>query len=155
MELRHFAALPVLATLLLSQPVLAADTAATSPALSLVKTMLGLMLVLAVMAGIAWVMKRVGPVKRGGHSVARIVGGVSVGPREKVVVIEVANRWLVVGVAAGQVNGIANLDMVEGASFEQDSETGGVDAAGIQSLARKGQGFASWLKHSLEKSRGA
>ena len=40
----------------------------------------------------------------------KVVGGVSVGTRERVVVLEVAGRWLVVGVAAGQVNAIADIE---------------------------------------------
>ena len=101
--------------LLLSSPInlLAATTAATiapSPIGSIFKILLGLTVVLLVMAAITWVLKRMMPGAGGQHSVIKVVGGVSVGTRERVVVVEVAGRWLVVGVAAGQVNAIANLD---------------------------------------------
>ena len=133
-----------------SQYAMAAETAVASPTASLIKTIFGLMVVLAVMAAIAWAVKRVTPGKGSMQSVARIVGGVSVGSRERVVVIEVADRWLVVGVAPGQVNAIANLDIVDG-GLPISEPTNPIP--GSQALAAKGQAFAGWLKKSLEKSQ--
>ncbi len=75
------------------------------------KVLFGLLVVLATIAALAWVIKKMGHTKLGGQSVARIVGGVSVGSRERVVVVEIAGRWIVLGVASGRVNGIANLDI--------------------------------------------
>lgn len=140
-----------LAAMLLSQPLLAADGGVSSPAASLAKTLLGLIAVLAVMAAIAWLAKRIGPARQGGQSAVRIVGGVSVGTREKVVVVEVGGRWLVVGVAPGQVNAIANLDIVDGGLAAEGPDN---PLPGVQTLGAKGQAFAGWLKTSLEKSRG-
>jgi flagellar protein FliO/FliZ len=85
--------------------------AGISPTGGILKMILGLAVVLAVMALVSWGVKRLLPGGAGGQSAVRIVGGVSVGSRERVVVIEVADRWLVVGVAPGQVNGIANLEI--------------------------------------------
>ena len=45
----------------------------------------------------------------------RVVGGVSVGTRERVVVLEVADTWLVVGVAPGQVQTLHTLPRQESA----------------------------------------
>ena len=89
----------------------AADAVAVSPSGGVLKMVLGLAVVLAVMALITWALKRFMPnIGSNNQSVVRVVGGVSVGSRERVVVVEVAGRWIVIGVAAGQVNGIANLD---------------------------------------------
>jgi len=73
---------------------------------------LGLMLVLGVMAGVAWLAKRMLPGVGNKQSTIHVVGSANVGTRERVVVLEVAGRWLVVGVAPGQVSAIANLEMV-------------------------------------------
>lgn len=73
--------------------------------------MLGLMLVLGVMAGVAWLAKRMLPGVGHKQSTIKVVGSANIGTRERVVVLEVAGRWLVVGVAPGQVNAIANLDI--------------------------------------------
>ena len=137
-----------LAVLMLSPSLWAAE-AAPGPAASLLRTMLGLIVVLAVMAAIAWLMKRVGPVARNGSAQAlRIVGGVSVGSREKVVVLEVGGRWLVVGVAPGQVNAIADLEAME---ISPDTDVSN-NVPGAQALAAKGQAFAGWLRKALDKS---
>ncbi len=90
---------------------IAAGTAAISPSGGMLKMVLGLAIVLAVMALITWVLKRMMPGVGSKQSVVRIVGGVSVGSRERVVVLEIAGRWIVVGVAPGQVNHIANLEI--------------------------------------------
>jgi len=83
------------------------------------KVVFGLLVVLATIAALAWAMKKLSNTKMGAQSLVRIVGGVSVGSRERVVVVEVAGRWIVVGVAPGRVNGIANLAISESAPHEQ------------------------------------
>ena len=117
----------------------------------------GLAVVLAVMAAITWVIKRVVPGVGGQASVARVVGSVSVGSRERVVVVEVAGRLIVVGVAPGQVNGIANLD---GASAELLANASAASAS-PQANPNLGQftqtfvpAFSEWLKKSSSKMTG-
>jgi|APCry1669189665_1035243.scaffolds.fasta_scaffold09227_4 flagellar protein FliO/FliZ len=69
-----------------------------------------LCLVLVLVLALAWVLKRAYGKKLLNSSVAKIVGGVSVGSRERIVVVEVAGRWLVVGVSAGRMTAIADLE---------------------------------------------
>ena len=125
----------------------------------LAKVVLGLLVVLAVIAASAWIMKQFVQVKGKKHSVVQIVGGVSVGSRERVVILEVAGRWLVVGVAAGQVNAIANLDIVKGTLLQELSSNQtalGADISTMQahpSINRMANHtFANWLKKSLDKT---
>ncbi|MFM9835444.1 MAG: flagellar biosynthetic protein FliO [Methylophilaceae bacterium] len=131
-----------------------AATGATgiSPTASVLKMLLGLAAVLAVMAAVSWVVKRMLPGGAGAQSAVRIVGGVSVGSREKVVVLQVADRWLVVGVAPGQVNSIANLDI--GATQVADQLTQNLATSNqtlhpmMQPLVKS---FSELLKKSTEK----
>lgn len=126
----------------------AAETAAASPAGSMVKMLVGLAVVLAVMAVITWLLKRMMPGAGGQQSVARVVGGVSVGSRERVVVVEVGDRWLVVGVAPGQVTSIANLEAGELPSVT----TGHAVHANLPGFAQPMvNSFAGWLKQSSAK----
>lgn len=135
----------------------AADTTAVSPSGGVLKMVLGLTIVLAVMALVTWVLKRILPgIGSNKQSVVRVIGGVSVGSRERVVVVEVAGRWIVVGVASGQVNGIANLDAGALQLSENEFDTN-LDASSqfnpslgnfTQSLAPS---FAQWLKKSTAK----
>jgi flagellar biosynthetic protein FliO len=77
------------------------------------RVIFGLILVLALIAGLAWAMKKLNHAKIGNQSVAKIVGGVSVGSRERVVVVEIGGHWVVVGVASGQVTSLANFNMAD------------------------------------------
>ncbi len=100
----------------------------------------GLIAVLAVMAGVAWLFKRFGLANSmGGNAVAKVVGGVSVGTRERVMVVEVGEQWIVVGVAPGRVNALATLPRQEGVADRP---------------AASGPAFATWLKHTMDKRNG-
>lgn len=102
----------VSAMVLLPWVAMAAESAAPSitPTTSVFKMFFGLAAVLAVMAGVTWLVKRWLPNAGNSASVAKIVGGVSLGNRERLVVVQVADKWIVVGVAPGSVTSLANLD---------------------------------------------
>lgn len=160
--IQKFVALIVLNMSLLPFAVAASAPAtaiSTSPTVSLFKTVFGLAVVLLVMAAFAWLVKRMTGRQGYSQSVARIVGGVSVGSKERVVVLEVGNRWLVVGVAGGKVNAIANLGQEDGAALSGFTPNTAPHAAGNSqqpqfppSLLQNGQSFAAWLKQSLNKA---
>ena len=121
----------------------ATQTAPISPTGSALQMIFGLLVVVAVMLALAWLLKRYAPGMGQNSGVARVIGGVNVGGRERVVVIEVADRWLVVGVAPGHVSSIANL------------EAGAADLSNLQNSTSPANGnpFAKWLAKSLNKSR--
>lgn len=138
----------VMSVFALPHSLLAADATAVSPSGGILKMVLGLTLVLAVMALLTWMVKRMMPGVGGQQSVVRIVGAVSVGSRERVVVVEVANRWIVVGVAPGQVNGIANLDIGTVQLTENSYSSSSPLNASLDTFT---QPFAQWLKKSTGK----
>ena len=45
-----------------------------------------------------------------GGQVIRLSGGIALGPRERIAVVEVGGRWLVVGITAQSINLLATLD---------------------------------------------
>ncbi|WDZ98031.1 flagellar biosynthetic protein FliO [Herbaspirillum sp. WKF16] len=103
--------------------------------------LLGLIAVLALIAGVAWLFKRLGLTQNlAGNAAARVIGGVSVGTRERVMVIEVGDQWIVVGVAPGRVNALTTMPRQEVAATQQ--------AAGAPA-------FASWLKQTMDKRNAA
>jgi flagellar protein FliO/FliZ len=51
----------------------------------------------------AWVVRRFGLQPSGNGRLLKVVSSVMVGQRERVVVVEIGDAWLVLGVAAGQV----------------------------------------------------
>ncbi|MCU7923948.1 MAG: flagellar biosynthetic protein FliO [Candidatus Thiodiazotropha sp. (ex Dulcina madagascariensis)] len=69
----------------------------------LLSTAGGLLLILALIIGGAWLFKRYAQLPMTGKGLVRVLGGTSVGARERVVVVEVENTRLLLGVAPGQV----------------------------------------------------
>lgn len=87
----------------------AESTDVTPDGAGLLRATLGLALVLALIFAVGWVMRRVAPARMGGAGPVRVVGSQAVGTRERVVLLEVGDQWLVVGVAPGNVRGLATL----------------------------------------------
>lgn len=77
---------------------------------SLWQLTLGLLLVLALIAGIAWVLKRTGRFQIGAGGGLRMLGGLSMGARERVVLLQVGETQLLVGVAPGRVQTLHVLE---------------------------------------------
>jgi flagellar protein FliO/FliZ len=126
---------------LLILPVSAASAAgekAISPTTGLFQIVLGLVAVLTLMAVAAWLFKKIGPVA-GGHKLpVNIIGGVSVGNRERIMVIEVADQWIVVGITAQQINTLSTMPKQEKLIEAQNSPL------------QENQ-FSSWLKRTMDK----
>ena len=70
---------------------------------ALMETAIGLLLVLALILGLAWLLRRFGKLPLAGKGMVSIVGGVSLGPRERAVILQVGETRLLVGVAPGRV----------------------------------------------------
>ena len=96
-----FAALPGAA---LAQPPALPDAGA-----SLLQVVIGLGVVLAALVGGLRLLKRLSIAHGATAGGLRVVAGASVGPRERVVLVEVEDTWLVVGVAPGQVNALHQM----------------------------------------------
>ncbi|MGZ5817961.1 MAG: flagellar biosynthetic protein FliO [Burkholderiaceae bacterium] len=112
-------------------------SSATTSAGSFFQVLLGLIVVLALMAAAAWTLKKFGVSKLAGNAPVRIVGGVSVGNRERVLVVEVGDQWIVVGVAPGQVNALSTMPRQETAAAPE-----------VMPVAKN---FSAWLKQTIEK----
>ena len=88
-----------------------ATPAAVEPSFSagLVQTLFGLIIVLALIWGAAWLLRRLNVGAPSASSAIRILASQAVGQRERVVLVEVAEHWLVLGVAPGQVSALSTL----------------------------------------------
>lgn len=71
---------------------------------------LALALIVSLLAGTAWLARKVSGGKGFGQGGMKIVGGVALGPRERIVLLEVGNEWLVVGIVPGQIRTLHRLD---------------------------------------------
>jgi flagellar protein FliO/FliZ len=127
---------------------------ASASAGSLLQTILALSFVLALLAALAWAMKRYGPRAGGSNATLRLVGSLSLGGRERIIVIEVADQWIVVGAAPGRVNALATI-----ARPPEHPNATSSEGASITEGARIIQGassatFADWLKQTIDKRHG-
>ena len=88
------------AALTASAPASAAPPEAGS---ALLQMALSLTLVLALLVGSLWLLRRLRIGQGGQGSAVRVVASAAVGPRERVVVVELGDEWLVLGVGSGNV----------------------------------------------------
>ena len=86
--------------------------AAPGTATSMLTVLLSLVLILGGFALVAWLARRYLP-GIGGQGGVRVVGATMVGPRERVVVVEVEDVRLVLGVGGGQVRLLHSLPVPE------------------------------------------
>ena len=151
------AAVPMVASAADAAPAVAAAPAHAGPAAalaqaqpvagpaagSLLQTILALCLVLALLAGLAWFLKRYGPKAAGGSAQLRIVGALSLGGRERIMVVEVGDQWIVVGASPGRVNALATMP-----KQETGQPQGG---ALLHPQLPPASSFAEWLKQTIDQ----
>ena len=104
-------------------------------ATNLMETGLGLAAVLAVMLGLAWVVKRFVQVPGLGRGQVQVLGGVSLGARERAVLLSVEGRRVLVGVAPGQVRTLMALED----DPSQTSETFEAQLSAVSAKQRHGE----------------
>ncbi|GAA4348548.1 hypothetical protein GCM10023165_34480 [Variovorax defluvii] len=103
---------------------------------------LGMVLVLGLIFLCAWLARRFGLPRLGSSPLLKVLGSAMVGQRERVVVVEVGQTWLVLGVTASQVNALHTLPA------QALPEAAAPPSAGIGG-ARAAELFAQKLRESL------
>ena len=103
---------------------------------SLTEVALALLLVVAVIVALAWVLRRVqGGVGGAGTARLKVVAALALGPRERVVVVDVAGTQLLLGVTPG---GITRLHEFSEAVIGNDAPAGAFALRLRQALGRGG-----------------
>lgn len=104
-RLTIFLVLMMDASLLCAEPIIKEAKALPAPVTggTVIQWFIGLMIVLAMIIGFSWLLRRYGNMTGGSGSGLKILGGVSVGTREKVLLLQAGKKQLVIGVAPGQV----------------------------------------------------
>lgn len=70
---------------------------------SIVQIIFSLLLVLAAVVLVGWLLRRMNLVQQGTGSQLKMIGGISIGQRERIVLVEIDDTWLVIGVGPGQI----------------------------------------------------
>ncbi|HOL64363.1 MAG TPA: flagellar biosynthetic protein FliO [Accumulibacter sp.] len=77
---------------------------------AMLQTLLSLALVIGLIFAAAYFLRRInGGRGFGGNGPLRVVGGLLLGPRERIVVLEIGEHWLVVGLTPGRMQTLHTL----------------------------------------------
>lgn len=110
----------------------------------LVQLIVGLMFVLLCIIVLAWLAKRFNRLQSSSDGSLQVLGGISMGARERVVLVQVGTTQLLLGVAPGRINMLHQLEQ----PLEQ-AEAGAANTSNIFS----GKGFAEKLNFALTRNR--
>jgi flagellar protein FliO/FliZ len=70
----------------------------------------GLAIVLLSIVGLAWLLKRAGGLRASAHGTLRVIDGIALSARERIVLVQVGDTQVLLGVAPGRVNRVHVLD---------------------------------------------
>ncbi|MDO6460385.1 flagellar biosynthetic protein FliO [Granulosicoccaceae sp. 1_MG-2023] len=117
---------------------LAASSAGVSPGY-FIKLLAALVFVVAIFFAFAWVMKKINRLPGGVQSL-KVVSGLSLGSREKLLVVQVGDEQLLIGVAPGSVT---CLHQLQKPLPEQADNTNGSFARVLERAAKNKSGESS------------
>lgn len=104
---------------------------------SIAQGLFGLLLIIGLLVGAAYLLRRLGGSTAPGQAgPIRVIAGLAVGTRERILLLEIEDSWIVVGVTATQMRTLHTLP--KGSLPEGGHKAGGVP-------------FASWLKQFAER----
>ena len=90
-------------TALAAEPVTQAAPMTTSAG-SLVQLLLGLLLVIGLIFLLAWLMRRVQQIGPRGGQVIKVVASQALGPRDRLVLVQVGGEQILLGLSAGRIS---------------------------------------------------
>lgn len=122
---------------LVSPTLIAGEVAPGVSSSSFLQAFLGLLIIVALLIGAAWFARKMTGGQGFGKGGMRIVGGLAIGPRERIVLVEVGENLLVIGIVPGQIRKLHTLPKGE------------ITNLPASNLTEKP--FAHWLKKMTEK----
>lgn len=135
---RQYQSLTALSVLLLPAFARAAESARPELGSSVLRLVLGFALVLGLLFLTLWLLKKLSVPRGGAGNLVRVVSAAAVGPRERVVLVDIGGKRLVLGVAPGQVTLL-------------DTQAPPADNTLAQTDAAASPAFAQWLQKTLAK----
>ncbi|MHB1655125.1 MAG: flagellar biosynthetic protein FliO [Burkholderiales bacterium] len=112
---------------------------ALSPTVSLLQVALSLFAILALIMGAAWLTKRYLNISPRANTAIKMISGLNLGGRERVLLLEVGEQWIVVGVSPGHISTLATMPRQS------------VDATGTPEA---GKSFAAAMTDRFKQLRG-
>lgn len=116
-------------------------TAPVSGVSSMGYVTVALAIVLALIYGAAWMLRRVKSFS-GARQSMNIVEAVSVGPKERVVLVRVRNQHVLVGVAPGRVNMLLDMGKTEEPQPNEPAKSDAPQMPSFKSLLKRSMGLS-------------
>lgn len=104
----------------------ASTLSATSTALTsaeLLRVLSGLLIVVAAIVLLSWLLRRLNGARLVNFNGLRIIACMNLGTREKIMLVNVGNRYLLIGVTSGSINTLHDYGEELPAGFSLDSKT--------------------------------
>ncbi|WP_173052003.1 flagellar biosynthetic protein FliO [Candidatus Nitrotoga sp. AM1P] len=130
---------PLLATAQNTRPAYTPPPPATMSSGSIMQVIFSLLLVLAAVVLVAWILKRINLPQHAAGNLIKVQAAVAVGQRERIVLVEINDTWLVVGVAPGQVRTLHSMPKAE------------LPTTQVSMAINTNGKFQAWLKQMMEK----
>jgi len=101
---------------------------------------LALLFIVGLLFAATWAARKVSGGKMFGQGNMRVISGIALGPKERIVLVEVEDNWLVIGIVPGQIRTLHTLPK---------------GSASVQAGSDQGAPFAEWLKAIRERRNAA
>jgi flagellar protein FliO/FliZ len=105
---------------------------------SFLQAFLGLGLIVVFLLLFAWLARKFLGGKGFGQGGLKLLGGVALGPRERIVLVEAGDQWLVIGIVPGQIRTLHTMPREATPAATPSAEPQ------VSPLA---QSFTQWLQH--------
>lgn len=128
-----FRHLLLISALITSQSALAADDPGV-PSSAFLQAFIGLVVIIALLILTVYLGRKIWGGKGFGQGGLKILGGIALSPRERVVLIEAGDTWLVIGVVPGQIRTLHRMPKGE-----------------ITNTLPNNPAFAQWLAHFADR----
>lgn len=110
---------------------------------SILQIVAGLFLVLAIIIGAGWLLKRYGGIGGMSNANLKVIAGITVGQREKIVIVQAGDVQVLVGIAPGSIRTLHVLENnIDGDTLLKVSDPAGED---------KGNNFSSHLQQQVKR----
>lgn len=92
------------------------------PAGTYLQATLALLLIIGLLLGATWAARKVSGGKMFGQGNMRVISGIAVGPKERIILVEVEDNWLVIGIVPGQIRTLHTLPKSVNSTPPSDTE---------------------------------
>ena len=97
----------------------------------------GLFIIVALIIGVAWFMRRISSMNGMVTGNLKVLGGISVGQRERVVIVQAGETQLLIGVAPGEIRTLHVMDKPISTDIKPDANTSSGFAEKLHAAIKK------------------